>query len=663
MLIKELVLNNFRVYSGENRFDLAPRRRYGRTRPIILFGGLNGAGKTSILSGVRLALYGRASLGPSVSHIKYEEYLKDSIHRNRSTGRSGNEAAVELSFSYAKLGVDSEFHVRRTWRSTAKSVKESLQISENGKPIKGLSYEQAQNFLNELIPIGVSDLFFFDGEKIAELADDTGGRSLEKSIKKLLGLDVVERLSGDLTVLNRNIARKSSKKEIENKIKDEQKALDGHRNRIEELRNEISSLGAKRSEVALQEKQIQKILEDRGGHFSVSRKDIEEKIDFLNNKRQDITASILLYLGDAAPLALSDVFTARLEKQIESDLETLSKKQAIENGAAYRKSLKKTLKGKIETEALKKVDAAFSMLLEEANSAQSEPMHDMTPAQASLIHSSLRQGADQAAQMRKLFSDLENIEQQLDELGAALARAPDDSLIQTDFENLQLAQRELGGVDAQLESFRAQAREEAGKAVETARRLDKLYVEAARSSDQHRVLDYIGNANELLSEFVDRTAKEKIKDLEKQFTECFSRLARKDDLNLHIKVDPETFNVHLITADGLQAAKDELSAGEKQIFAISILEALAKTSGRQLPMIVDTPLGRLDSKHRGKLIDGYFPSASHQMVILSTDTEVDESFYKALSPEISRAYKLEYDSKAGATKAFEGYFWQTKKAG
>ena len=199
--------------------------------------------------------------------------------------------------------------------------------------------------------------------------------------------------------------------------------------------------------------------------------------------------------------------------------------------------------------------------------------------------------------------------------------------------------------------------------METARRLDKLYEEAARSSEQSRVLEYVGNATELLSEFVDKTAQEKIKDLQRMFAECFSRLARKDDLKLTIKVDPVTFNVDLLASDGKPVAKNELSAGEKQVFAISILEALAKTSGRQLPMIVDTPLGRLDSKHRAKLVEGYFPQASHQMVILSTDTEVDESFYRALSPDISRAYKLEYDSKTGATETFEGYFWQSRKAG
>jgi DNA sulfur modification protein DndD len=79
-------------------------------------------------------------------------------------------------------------------------------------------------------------------------------------------------------------------------------------------------------------------------------------------------------------------------------------------------------------------------------------------------------------------------------------------------------------------------------------------------------------------------------------------------------------------------------------------------------MIVDTPLGRLDSEHRTKLIEGYFPIASHQMIVLSTDTEVDESFYSDLAPDISRAYKLEYDGKYGATRVREGYFWHQKEA-
>lgn len=662
MQIKELTLNNFRVYAGEHRFDLLPRRRYGKTRPIILFGGLNGAGKTSILSGVRLALYGKASLGTAVSQRRYEEYLRDSIHRNRQTTRASNEAAVGLSFSYAKLGVNSDFDVRRFWQRRKQGIKETLQIYENGALIKGLNYDQAQTFLNELIPIGVSDLFFFDGEKIAELADDTGGHALEQSIKKLLGLDVVERLSGDLTVLNRNLAKKSSDKRIKEDITAEERNLAAHRGIIETIRTDISTVSVQRAEIATNVRQMQKVLEERGGHFSSSRRDVESQVDSLNHKKAEVIANIIDNLSDAGPIALAGSFIEKLETQLDKDLDVSSKKLQIESAASYRNKLRSALKGELDGASLKRVDSVYARILQEELKKQGTPIHDVTPSQASRIKSCFHMARDQARSAKRLFSDLETIEGQLDELGAALARAPDDALVKSDFEKLQKAQHELGAIEERINALYAQASEEARRALDTARRLDKLYEEAARHSEQSRVAEYINNANELLSDFIDKTAKEKIKDLEHQFQECFSRLARKNDLRLRIRVDPETFNVDLLTPSGTLAAKDELSAGEKQIFAISILEALAKTSGRQLPMIVDTPLGRLDSHHRAKLIDGYFPVASHQMVILSTDTEVDEAFYTALSPEISRAYKLEYDSESGATSAQEGYFWQSSRA-
>ena len=169
MLIKELTLTDFRVYEGTNQFNLAPEKRFGKTRPIVLFGGLNGAGKTSILLGVRLALYGRLCLGSSVSQKRYDEFLLDAIHHSKETGRSANTASVELTFTYAKLGTENQYHVKREWERKGKGVKETLTVLENDTPIKGLSYEQAQHFLNELIPIGVSDLFFFDNEQMKKL--------------------------------------------------------------------------------------------------------------------------------------------------------------------------------------------------------------------------------------------------------------------------------------------------------------------------------------------------------------------------------------------------------------------------------------------------------------------------------------------------------------
>ena len=68
-------------------------------------------------------------------------------------------------------------------------------------------------------------------------------------------------------------------------------------------------------------------------------------------------------------------------------------------------------------------------------------------------------------------------------------------------------------------------------------------------------------------------------------------------------------------------------------------------------------MGRLDSAHRGQLVNRYFPHASHQVIILSTDTEVERSYFEQLEPSIARAYHLRYDDISKRTVVEEGYFW------
>lgn len=101
---------------------------------------------------------------------------------------------------------------------------------------------------------------------------------------------------------------------------------------------------------------------------------------------------------------------------------------------------------------------------------------------------------------------------------------------------------------------------------------------------------------------------------------------------------------------------DRLSAGERQLLATSLLWGLARASGRPVPTIIDTPLGRLDSSHRRHLIERYFPCASHQVLLLSTDEEIVGSYYKTLEPFITRTYMLSHDEDSGKTHIQPGYF-------
>lgn len=128
-------------------------------------------------------------------------------------------------------------------------------------------------------------------------------------------------------------------------------------------------------------------------------------------------------------------------------------------------------------------------------------------------------------------------------------------------------------------------------------------------------------------------------------------------------IDPATFAITLLDDAGREIPKQRLSEGEKQIFAVSVLWGLSRTSARPLPAIIDTPMARLDAKHRQKLVERYFPHASHQVVILSTDTEIERKYFYDLQPHIARAYHLNYDEKSKATTAEEGYFWDVRHDG
>ncbi|MGN2670784.1 AAA family ATPase [Aliivibrio fischeri] len=184
MLITKLTLNNFRVFRGVHEIDLQPEAAELSTtggevrdaKPIILFGGLNGAGKTSILTAVRLALYGRQAFNQNLTNSEYIEAITDLIHKGVGHGGVQDNASIALTFTYSNNGKESTYKVTRSWK---KDKKDNLSLERDDVVMSELNYEQCQGFLNELIPTGIADLFFFDGEKIAELAEDESGKVLK----------------------------------------------------------------------------------------------------------------------------------------------------------------------------------------------------------------------------------------------------------------------------------------------------------------------------------------------------------------------------------------------------------------------------------------------------------------------------------------------------
>lgn len=668
MILESLTITNFRVFEGENTFDLAPRVKYNKKRPIILFGGLNGAGKTTTLSAIRLALYGKQSLGSGVSQKEYDEYLSKSIHRTkRQTATQPNSASVELTFTYASLGVENQYSIKRQWMTKGKSqtVVEHVSISENGNPLSELNDEQCQGFLNELIPIGVSDLFFFDGEKIAELAEDTKGEALGDSIKKLLGLDLIETLDADLGILIRNESKKGSSTSRLQQITALESELEQHENDARKALEQFNQSFVAKKSLDKESENLENQLSSRGGAWAATREDAIKKQATLHEEQRILEESLREVFSGSYPFNIAANFAQKTLEQLRT--EHTHKRHTYTKQVLTDRldSLTKTLHSFLNQDVFHRVNSAIQSELgsfsDEVEDIQ--VIHDVSDSLFTNIENTINSAMTQEKhRLTELHERLLDVSEELDKAGKNIARAPEQDQIKPLIDNISKIHEKramcLAQQKEQLELHKLHLR----NAINVARQLDKLTTTITSDEEQERTLQYADKAKALLKDFSTELAKRKVRDLESEFVNSFYRLSRKEDINLTASIDPVTFTVSLLSEDGREINKDELSAGEKQIYAISILEALARTSGRRLPIIIDTPLGRLDSVHRSKLISNYFPYASHQMIILSTDTEVDEDFYHELSPSISHAFKLDYEPEEGCTWATEAYFWREQKA-
>lgn len=180
------------------------------------------------------------------------------------------------------------------------------------------------------------------------------------------------------------------------------------------------------------------------------------------------------------------------------------------------------------------------------------------------------------------------------------------------------------------------------------------------NDDNKRTVKYAHMTIEIIKRYRIRLQQRKTDILANTMTDCYKKLAYKKHLIEKIQMDPVTLDIHYLNGSNEEVEKKKLSAGEKQLMVISLLWALAICSKKKLPVIIDTPLSRLDSIHREALILTYFPNASEQTIILSTDSEIDQKYYELLKPHIGDEFTLVYDDELMKTTIKKGYLFEGK---
>ena len=102
---------------------------------------------------------------------------------------------------------------------------------------------------------------------------------------------------------------------------------------------------------------------------------------------------------------------------------------------------------------------------------------------------------------------------------------------------------------------------------------------------------------------------------------------------------------------------NRLSKGERQIFILSLYWAIIELSGQDIPFVIDTPYARIDANHRKEISEKFFPNISKQVIILSTDEEINEEYYEIIKPYIAREYLLVNDENQNRTTVKQHYFF------
>ncbi|MBZ0235621.1 MAG: DNA sulfur modification protein DndD [Deltaproteobacteria bacterium] len=656
MILDELVLHNFGVYRGRQGISLTPP---SPQKPVVLFGGLNGGGKTTLLDGLQLALYGRAAHCSNRGQLAYPDFLERCIN-SRVPKTDG--AALEVQFRHRAEGQEHTFRVHRRWHATPSgAVKETLEILRDGKEDPVLAEAWAEH-VDEFMPAGISHLFLFDGEKIEGLAEQqSSSRLLASAIGTLLGLDLVDQLSTDLVVLER-------RKRTDVKSDDERREIDAVQQELDALRERTDGLNQQRASVGNELDMAVKGLAKLEARFKKEGGDVYERRTALEAERAALEAQIHEteeYLcevaGGVLPLALVGTLVASVVDQDAIEVSAEQQRALTEVLERRDRQLANELKRQ-HPDAAKWV-ASFltrdrSSRLESLNVASY--LHLSSDARASLASVAPALAAERR-RATELVHKLEKQRAALDRLDRRLAGVPTSEAISHVQEErdqarvrVEAAKARLAGIEAELQRSR---RTFDTKKEQLVRLIEKRVKADFASEDAHRLVHHSQRVRTTLTKFRAKLVERHVKRIEQLILESFQQLLRKETLVSSLSIDLETFNVLLRDRDGAPLEADRLSAGERQLLAVSMLWGLARASGRPLPAVIDTPLGRLDSAHRKHLVRRYFPYASHQVLLLSTDEEIDEGYFEELKRHVGRSYLLHYDDRAGSTSVREGYFW------
>lgn len=675
MRISSIYLMNFKSFKNQE-FVFPPIRD---NKNLIIIGGYNGYGKTTILEALCLGLYGP----DGINCIARAEYGRVATSYARFLASSFNQSADSNEPMTVKIEfVDDQnngFSIKRNWyfKKDRSWDTEDAQVFrvEDGIDREPFSIDMWNEILDEhFITANKAPFFFFDGEEVKMLAAKNNQSKIKDAIESFLGVHILNQLyqrledyelkkKRDATYVDMSRLEKLEQQRnqlsetlcgLENEKSDAEKILGDLENELEDLKNKFVSLGSSDGSI----KSISEIITT-----------IRDK----ENERTKLTQELNKLLSDKLSINLIDQNTVdEFIKQIQKEICTRKWRQECESLEPQKQ---KFISRFLEIDNYNpSLTDGQKQQLNEAICEAWESLYFPTPSDCTDIcfHNYLDDKSINAIpgllekckigseEISTKISDLNVLERQLEvwRLKRLKIEGLDkDSEYINDLKNqmsilsnkLTNCSKDIGSLTNQINSISYD-----------------LNIVNAEYNREKSLMMSSGPTNQLIEEsrrirdFIKDLIKElreiKIKQIQNEMTRVFKELSHKTNVD-KITLD-DTYTAQFWSNDGHKIDLDK-SAGELQIFATTILVALANASSVTAPLVVDTPLGRLDGKHRESLLKYWTSDSTRQVILLSHDKEVSISQFSNLKDKILKSYVLNHENLSrgiGFSTAREGYF-------
>jgi DNA sulfur modification protein DndD len=549
-------------------------------------------------------------------------------------------------------------------------VDQQVLLYENNELFTEFSEEEVQQWIELDIPRTTSRFFFFDGEQIQRFADeDAESENLKESIEILLGIDAYRQLRQDIYTF---VIRQMGNEPIETlegeelRIRADLKKIDGDLARVNA---EIDQIQGELRELAARERKLKAELENVLSAYDPQQQDQRDQVqsdlarlgielaDVENAARTEIQDNLayqflyepLTMLIEAAEQALQTRQNRELQVLLQNSVRKCAEKLIQRGTCACGAPLHSGGREQLQKELI----ALFESLITPAVDQTASPVANLV-SNPDRIKRFVEDVTVNWRDIRALCDRRQALRDRLTYLDADIRSLTPDPELQKRYAKLDAEKADVMGQQGRrrsdlekLKRDREQLDEERKKKerdLETA--LGRL-VERRGQIHTKRKAEIIAA---MLDELVDRLRKTKLNELESFTTELYNRLQPKGSYRGAIRFNADDYRSVIELPSGEILRKGELSAGEKEIYAISLIGGLCRAAKCPIPIIIDTPLSRLDQDNRRNVVQQYYPRAGEQVILLSTNEEVYGMYYDLLRDAILQQFLLEYDEESKSTR-------------